>query len=59
MNYSSWTDEELVEEMLFWDTEGYAKPLRITWHCAKWYAIESILRRRHGDNWNEVLSRKC
>jgi len=52
----NWTDWEIIEEMNFIDSEGYTKGLSIRWHSPRWYALESILRERHGENWGEILS---
>ena len=56
MNYRDMTDSEIVEEMNFIDSEGFTKGLNIKWHSPRWWALESILRERHGENWGEVLS---
>lgn len=52
-----WTDQEIVEMMIFIDSDGFNRGLSIKYHSSKWWALESILRERHGENWNEVLGR--
>jgi len=52
-----WTSAEIVELMIYIDSEGFSKGLNSKWHSPRWYALESILRERHGENWGEVLSR--
>ncbi len=51
-----WADRDIVEMMIYIDSEGFTKGLNIKWHSPKWYALESILRERHGENWNQILS---
>lgn len=51
-----WTSAEIVELMIYIDSEGFSKGLNSKWHSPRWYALESVLRERHGANWSEVLS---
>ena len=53
---ADWTSAEIVELMIYSDSEGFSKGLNSKWHSPKWYALESVLRERHGANWSEVLS---
>lgn len=50
------TDGEIVDLMIGTDTEMFTRPLSDRFHSAKWWALESILRERHGTNWFSVLS---
>lgn len=56
MGYRDWTDREIVEMMVYIDSEAFTKGLNLRWHSPRWWALESILRERHGANWGEVLS---
>ena len=47
---------EIIEMMLYIDSEGFTKPLNGKYHSPRYWSLEAILRERHGSNWFEKLN---
>ncbi|MBQ7536294.1 MAG: hypothetical protein IJT43_11855 [Stomatobaculum sp.] len=55
-SYYDLTDIEIVELMNSIDSDNYSTGLNDRFHSPRWWALESILRERHGNDWSTALS---
>ena len=52
----NWTDAEIIEEMVFIDSNGYTAKHLALYHSPRWWALWSEMAKRHGKDWMETLT---